>query len=260
MKILKIPKFYILAIALIYTLLMDSYLLATTSIQNNNNSQSIYNTSEILENFSISDKTLQILIIITCLSLAPAILIMITSFVRISIVLSIIRTALGLQQTPPNQVLISLALFLTFFIMSPTIEKSYTQGIKPMIESKMTETEAFPFIISPFKDFMIKNTRPKDIELFISISKASYDETNDIPLNIIVPSFLISELKKGFEIGFLIFLPFIIIDIVVASILMAMGMMMMPPMMISLPFKVIFFVLIDGWHLLSGSLIQSFKL
>ncbi len=221
------------------------------------------NLWDSIENLTLSNKIIQIFLFITVLSLAPSILIMVTSFVRISLVLSIVRTALGLQQSPPNQILISLSLFLTIFIMYGSFEKSYKQGISPLIEGNLTEKEALPLIVQPFKDFMLKNTRKKDINLFVSI--AHHDEKyvdehqeKTLDLYILVPSFMISELRRGFEIGYLVFLPFIIIDIVVASILMAMGMMMMPPIMISLPFKIIFFVLIDGWYLISGSLIQSF--
>ena len=213
----------------------------------------------LLSSSSMTSRLMQIFILLTVLGLAPSILIMVTSFVRISIVLSIVRTALGLQQSPPNQVLISLALFLTFFIMSPTLEQSYQQGLKPMLEESMTEEEAFPLITGPFKKFMVSNTRTKDLDLFTSIAKIdTKDELENLPLRVIIPSFMISELKRGFEIGFLIFLPFLIIDIVVASVLMAMGMMMMPPVMVALPFKIIFFVLVDGWYLLAGSLVQSF--
>ena len=213
----------------------------------------------ILSSSSMTSRLMQIFLLVTILGLAPSILIMVTSFVRITIVLSIVRTALGLQQTPPNQVLISLALFLTCFIMSPTLEEAYYNGLKPMLEETITEEEAFPLIAHPFKKFMLANTGSKDLDLFTSIAKVDMPkDLIELPLRIIIPAFMISELKRGFEIGFLIFLPFLIIDIVVASILMAMGMMMMPPVMVALPFKIIFFVLIDGWYLLSGSLVQSF--
>ena len=184
----------------------------------------------ILNNGSMTGRLLQIFLLIAVLGLAPSILIMTTSFVRIAIVLSIVRTALGLQQTPPNQIIVSLALFLTFFIMSPSLEVAYEQGLKPLLTEQITEEEALPLIVQPFKKFMVANTRTKDLDLFISIAKVDApDDLNTLPLKVIVPSFMISELKRGFEIGFLIFLPFLIIDIVVASILMAMGMMMMPP-------------------------------
>ena len=202
---------------------------------------------------------LQLIIIITIISDAPSILIMVTSYVRITIVLSFLRTAMGLQQTPPNQVLISLSLFLTFFIMSPTIEESYKTAIRPWLDEKMVESEALPKAAEPFKKFMLANTRDKDLDLFVGIGKIDpKTELSDIPMHIVTPAFMISELRRAFEIGFLIFMPFLIIDILVASLLMAMGMMMMPPVMIALPFKIIFFVVIDGWYLLAGSLIKSF--
>ncbi len=215
----------------------------------------------MLSGSSASGRIIQIFFAISVISLAPSILIMATSFVRISIVLSILRTALGLQSSPPNQVIVSLALFLTFFIMSPTLEASYYGGIKPLLEEKTNEEEALQKVIDPFKKFIAANTRSKDVELFSSIAKIELtDKFEILPLRVLIPSFMISELKRGFEIGFLIFLPFLIIDIVVASVLMAMGMMMMPPVMIALPFKLIFFVLIDGWYLLCGSLVQSFNI
>ncbi len=211
------------------------------------------------EGGDFNSKLLHIIAIITIMGLAPSILVMVTSFTRIVIVLSFLRNAIGLQQTPPNQVLVSLALFLSLFVMSPTLEQSYNMGIKPLLEEKIVEEVALPLIIDPFKKFMIANTRGKDLELFISIAKiAEHNQPEDLPLKIIVPSFMISELRKAFEIGFLIFLPFLIIDIVVSSILMAMGMMMMPPVMVSLPFKIIFFVIIEGWYIIAGSLIKSF--
>lgn len=214
---------------------------------------------QLLSSSSMSSRLMQLFLVFTVLGLAPSILIMVTSFVRISIVLSITRTALGLQQSPPNQVLISLALFLTFFIMTPTLTESYEKGVRPMLEETISEAEAFPLIVDPFKKFMVANTRAKDLDLFTAIAKVEIPKKlEELPLHVIIPSFMISELKRGFEIGFLIFLPFLIIDIVVASVLMAMGMMMMPPVMVALPFKVIFFVLIDGWYLLAGSLVRSF--
>jgi flagellar biosynthetic protein FliP len=207
----------------------------------------------------ISSQAVNIFLIITVLGLAPSILVMMTSFVRIVIVLSMVRSAIGLQQSPPNQVMISLSLFLTFFIMSPVLENSYYNGVVPLTEKKITEEEAFPRIVEPFKKFMTANTRKKDIDLFIGIAKIEQPEhLEDLPIQVVIPSFMISELRRAFEIGFLLFLPFIIIDIVVSSVLMAMGMMMMPPVMISMPFKIIFFVIIDGWNVLVGSLIKSF--
>ncbi len=214
---------------------------------------------DLFSHGSLTGRVMQIFLLISVLGIAPTILVMATPFVRIVIVFSMLRSALGLQQSPPNQVMVSLALFLTFFIMSPALEESYHKGLKPMIDEKITEEEAMPKIIQPFKTFMTHNTRSKDIDLFMAIAKEDpKQKLEDLPLKVVIPSFMISELRRGFEIGFLIFLPFLIIDIVVSSILMAMGMMMMPPVMVSLPFKIIFFVIIDGWYLLSGSLVRSF--
>lgn len=208
---------------------------------------------------TLSGRLIQIFLLIGILGIAPALLIMVTSFIRISVVFTMIRTALGLQQSPSNQVMNTLALFLTFFIMKPVFENAYTEGLAPMINKNMSEEEAIPKIIKPFKKFMLVNTKIKDLNLFADISNTTIsDNQNDIPIHIVLPAFMISELHKAFMLGFLIFLPFLIIDIVVSSILMAMGMIMMPPMMISLPIKIIFFVLIDGWYLLSSTLVKSF--
>ncbi len=204
-------------------------------------------------------KLIQLVVLLTVISLAPSILVMTTSFMRIVIVLSFLRSALGLQQTPPNQVLISLALFLTAFIMAPAFEKSYNDGVKPLLEEKISEEKALVLIGAPFHDFMLKHVRQKDLELFVSMSpNLKIESPEDTPYRVLVPAFMISELKRSFEIGFLIFIPFVVIDMLVASVLMAMGMMMLPPVMISLPFKLIFFVLVDGWYMVCGSLIKSF--
>lgn len=204
-------------------------------------------------------KLIQLVVLLTVISLAPSILVMMTSFMRIIIVLSFLRSALGLQQTPPNQVLISLALFLTAFIMAPAFEKSYNDGVKPLLAEKISEEQALELVGAPFHDFMLKHVRQKDLELFVSMSpNLKIEEPEDTPYRVLVPAFMISELKRSFEIGFLIFIPFVVIDMLVASILMAMGMMMLPPVMISLPFKLIFFVLVDGWYMVCGSLIKSF--
>ena len=208
---------------------------------------------------SFTGRIIQLLLLMTVLTLAPSILVVVTSFTRIVVVLSIIRSALGLQQTPPNAVLISLALFLTAFIMAPTFETAYVNGIEPLINEEIDEEEAFERTVAPVHDFMMKHVREKDLALFLNIANAPPPETSaDVPLRVLVPSFIISELKRAFEIGFLVFVPFIIIDMVVASVLMSMGMMMLPPVMISLPFKLIFFVLVDGWYLIAGSLVKSF--
>ena len=204
-------------------------------------------------------RIVQLVVLVTVLSLAPSILVMVTSFTRIVVVLSFLRTALGTAQTPPTQVLVSLALFLTLFVMMPTLETSYQQGIRPLIEGEIEEFEAFERAAEPFRVFMASHVRDQDLALFVDIAKISDPEVAaSPPLRVLVPAFMISELRRAFEIGFLLFVPFLIIDMVVASVLMAMGMMMLPPVMISLPFKIIFFVLVDGWYLVVGSLIRSY--
>ena len=201
-----------------------------------------------------------VILLITVLSIAPSILVMMTSFTRLVVVFSITRSALATNATPPNTVLISLALFLTIFIMAPTFEQSWEQGIKPMFDEKVEVMEGLEKASVPIKEFMVRNTREKDLLLFTDLAKEKpAAEVKDVPLKIAVPAFMISELRRAFEIGFLIFVPFLIIDMVIASILMSMGMMMLPPSVLALPFKVIFFVLIDGWYVLAGSLVQSFK-
>lgn len=201
-----------------------------------------------------------VILLITLLSLAPSILVMMTSFTRIIVVLSITRSALATQSTPPNMVLISLALFMTLFIMSPVLEKSWEQGVKPMYEEKIEISEGLDKAVQPLKEFMVKNTREKDLLLFRDLAKEkTVEKIEDTPLKVVVPAFMISELRRAFEIGFLIFIPFLIIDMVIASVLMSMGMMMLPPTVLALPFKVIFFVLIDGWYMLAGSLVNSFS-
>lgn len=202
---------------------------------------------------------IQIVLLLTVLTLAPAILLMMTSFTRLVIVFSILRQALGVQQSPPNQVIIGLSLFLTFFIMSPALTKINESALKPYMAGSLEQGPAFTNAIGPLREFMLKNTREKDIELFLKLSKAEAPKTkNDIPTLALIPAFVTSELKTAFQIGFLIYLPFLVIDMVVASVLMSMGMMMLPPVMISLPFKLMLFVLVDGWYLLVGSLVQSF--
>lgn len=209
---------------------------------------------------SFSARLIQLFLAITVLSVAPSLVIMVTSFTRMVVVLSFLRTSLGLQQSPPNMVMVSLAMFLTLFVMAPTFEKAYNDGIAPLIAEKISEEQALYKTTEPFKEFMLKNVREKDLGLFLDLSRTgTLEKPSDTPLKVLVPAFMISELKRSFEIGFLIFIPFLIIDLVVAAILMSMGMMMLPPVMISLPFKIIFFVLIDGWHLLSGSLVNSFS-
>lgn len=235
---------------------------------------------------STSAKLIQTVLLITVLSLAPSILVMVTCFTRVVVVLSFLRTALGTQQTPPNVVLISLALFLTMFIMQPTFDIAWENGVRPLMNNQIDEETAFDRTVEPFHDFMLKHTRQKDLDLFVAMSKngdnagaatakdansaakpddktknpvaKNADGTDKVSIRALIPAFMISELRRAFEIGFLLFLPFLIIDMVVASILMSMGMMMLPPSIISLPFKIIFFVLVDGWYLICGSLIQSY--
>jgi flagellar biosynthetic protein FliP len=208
----------------------------------------------------ITGRVVQLIALMTVLSLAPAIVVTVTSFTRLIIVLSFLRTAIGIAQTPPNVVLISLSLFLTGFIMAPVLEKSYNEGVTPLVEEQIDEMTAFPLITNPFKEFMLKNVRQKDLQLFFDLAKQEpVAQPIDTPMKVVVPAFMISELRRAFEIGFLLFLPFLIIDMVVASILMSMGMMMVPPSTISLPFKIIFFVLVDGWYLIAGSLVQSYN-
>lgn len=216
-------------------------------------------TLDFSEGTGLNERALQLIALITVLSLAPSILVMVTSFTRIVVVLSLLRTAIGLQTAPPNSVMISLALFLTAFIMMPVFEESYEQGIEPLVAEEIELDEAFTRSIGPFRTFMLTHVREKDLLLFVELSERELPENvEDIPLTVLVPAFMISELRRAFEIGFLLFLPFIVIDLVVASVLMSMGMMMLPPVIISLPFKLIFFVLVDGWSLLAGSLIRSY--
>jgi len=203
--------------------------------------------------------SLQTLILLTSLSFLPALLLMMSSFTRIIIVLSLLRSALGTPSSPPNQVLIGLALFLTFFVMSPVLEKMYTDAYLPYSEKKISLEQALNTGIAPLKTFMLRQTRETDLALFLKISNSeTLQSAEDVPLKVLVPSYVISELKTAFQIGFVVFIPFLIIDMVVASVLMSMGMMMVSPAMISLPFKIMLFVLADGWNLLVGSLVQSF--
>jgi flagellar biosynthetic protein FliP len=207
----------------------------------------------------LTDRVIQLVGLMTVLSLAPSIVIMTTSFVRIVVVLSLLRTALGLQQSPPNSVIISLSLFLTAIVMGPTLDQSYQQGIKPLLNHTMELPQAFDAAGAPVKRFMLTQVNADDLTLFVRLSKIPRPPTAlDTPLRVVTPAFMISELKRAFEIGFLLFVPFLVIDLVVASVLMSMGMMMLPPVTVSLPFKLIFFVLVDGWRLVCGSLVESF--
>ncbi len=204
--------------------------------------------------------TVQILMLLTILTLAPSILIMTTCFTRIMIVLSFIRRALALQTTPPNQVLVGLALFLTFFIMSPTINEIKSEAYDPLAAGEISQEVAIQKAVDPLKNFMLRQVRTKDLKLFLDLSgKQDIENYSDVPINALIPAFIISELKTGFEIGFLIFIPFIVVDMIVASTLMALGMMMLPPVMISLPFKILLFILVDGWHFIVEKLILSIR-
>jgi len=205
--------------------------------------------------------TLQIVILLTVLSLAPSILIMVTSFIRITVVMSFLRHAIGAQQMPPNQVLVGLSLILTFFMMMPLASKGYEEGVKPYLEEKISGEEAYEKTAEPFRTFMLAQTREQDLALFVNL--AGLDAPNnakDIPLHVLVPGFVISELRTAFQIAFVIFIPFLVIDMVVASVLLSMGMMMLPPVIVSLPFKLLLFVLVDGWYLLVKSLVESFHM
>ncbi len=202
---------------------------------------------------------LQVVILLTVLTLAPAILIMMTSFTRLAVVLSLLRNALGTQQMPPAQIIVGLSLFLTFFIMAPTFNKVYDNALGPYLDGKLGQTEFFQKAVEPLRDFMLKQTRKKDLGLFMRIAgEKKPQNAAAVPLSSLIPAFVISELKTAFEIGFLIYVPFLVIDMVVASVLLSMGMMMLPPVMVSLPFKLMLFVLVDGWHLIVGSLVKSF--
>jgi flagellar biosynthesis protein FliP len=211
---------------------------------------------------STSGKIIQYVVLLTILSLAPSILIMVTSFTRFIIAFSFLRSAIGMQSTPASIIITSLSLFLTFFVMAPTFNKSWNDGLQPLLQNRLTQDEAFKKIIDPFQTFMLGQVREKDLSLFKQLAAEKLDESqtqNDTEIRVLIPAFMVSELRRGFEIGFLISLPFLIIDLIVATITMSMGMMMMPPSVIALPFKVLFFVLIDGWSMLAGSLVRSFS-
>lgn len=212
---------------------------------------------------TVSGKIIQYIALITILSVAPGLLIMVTSFTRFVIAFSFLRSGLGLQSTPANLVLVSLALFLTFFVMAPVFDRAWKDGLEPYTANRITEVEAYEKITAPFREFMLKNVREKDLAMFEAMARermASIPQEGSVDLRVLIPAFMISELRRGFEIGFLIALPFLVIDLIVAMLTMSMGMMMLPPTVISLPFKVLFFVLIDGWNLLVGSLLNSFAI
>jgi flagellar biosynthesis protein FliP len=222
-------------------------------------------------------RIIQLILVITVLSVAPGLLVMVTCFTRFVVALSFLRAGLGLQTTPANLILISLALFMTFYVMGPTFDQAWQNGVQPLIENKITEQDAYTRITTPFKAFMRANVRERDLKLFEDLApggrqpqakaqliapltgEAAQADAGDVELRVLIPAFMISELRRGFEIGFLIVLPFLVIDLIVATLTMSMGTMMLPPTVISLPFKILFFVLIDGWNLLVGSLVRSFS-
>jgi flagellar biosynthetic protein FliP len=208
---------------------------------------------------SATSRIIQLVAILTILSVAPGLLIMVTSFTRFVVALSFLRSGLGLQSSPPNLVMISLSLFMTFYVMAPTFDRAWQDGLKPMMDNTITEQEAYGKITEPFRQFMLAQVRDKDLNLFEDLSKGSFQikDRATIDLRLLIPAFMISELRRGFEIGFLIVLPFLVIDMIVATLTMSMGMMMLPPSVISLPIKILFFVLIDGWNMLIGSLVRS---
>ena len=241
-----------------FALLVGLTLLSFSCFAEDNSALNVFSSSAGAnggQNYSLS---LQTLILLTGLSFLPTVLLMMTSFTRIIIVLSLLRQAIGAQSSPPNQILLGLALFLTFFIMSPVLDRIYGEAYKPLSENKITMQQALDRGATPLREFMLKQTREADLAMFLNIAGKKVASPKDIPLSVLVPSFMTSELKTGFQIGFSIFIPFLVIDMVVASVLMAMGMMMLPPSIVSLPFKLMLFVLVDGWQLLIGSLANSF--
>ena len=212
-------------------------------------------------NGSTSGRIIQLMAVITVMSVAPGLLIMVTSFTRFAVALSFLRSGLGLQTTPANLVLISLALFMTFYVMAPTFDRAWETGVQPLMKNEISEEEAYLKITDPFREFMLAHVRDKDLQTFESLAAESFRRKFDdkrVDMRVIIPAFMISELRRSFEIGFLIILPFLVIDMVVATLVMSMGMMMMPPALLSLPFKILFFVLIDGWSLLVGGLVRSY--
>jgi flagellar biosynthesis protein FliP len=248
-------KRFIKALALAMALLAPSFALAAGGVGVPNINISMGQNQSPTETVA----AVRILILFTVLSLAPAILIMMTSFTRIVVVLSFLRQALSTQNMPPNQVIIGLSLFLTFFVMAPVWQEINTKSLGPYMEEKIDQSTAISRAEAPLREFMFKQTREKDLALFVELGRVARPQTRrDIPTWVLIPAFMVSELKTAFQIGFMLYLPFLIIDMVVASVLMAMGMMMLPPVVISLPFKLLLFVLVDGWDLVIGSLVKSF--
>lgn len=251
-------KFHKKLILKAFFLFLPLCLLAAVSFTTSSYAQSV--NLDLGQAGSINGRVVQMILLLTILSLAPSILIMTTSFIRMTIVFSMLRSAMGTQQTPPNMVLISLALFLTGYVMAPTFTQVWDQGIEPLMNEQIDGVEAFKRGSIPLRNFMLSQVRAKDLALFVDLSGEDVNTTNPdtVSLTTLIPAFMISEIRRAFEIGFLLYIPFIVIDMVVASILMSMGMMMLPPPMIAMPFKLIFFVMVDGWNLVAGSLVQSF--
>lgn len=250
---MKISRSLLLFFSFFFVLAVGSQALAQVTLPSVNlGFKTTDNPNEIVS-------AVKLVLMMTVLTLAPAILIMMTSFTRIIIVLSFLRQAIGVQQMPPNQLLVGLALFLTFFVMGPSFTEMNTKGIQPYIAGKISQDKAIDETLAPLRKFMFNQTRPQDLSLFVRLGKIATPKTlADVPTMVLVPAFVISELKTSFQIGFIIFLPFLVIDMVTASVLMAMGMMMMPPAVVSLPLKIMLFVLVDGWSLIIGSMVNSF--
>jgi flagellar biosynthesis protein FliP len=240
-----------------FSLLMLVVLMPSVALAQGLNLEGLLPTGEQ----TVSGRMVQLVLLVTMLSVAPGLLMMVTCFTRFVIVLSMLRSGLGLQTTPANMILVSLALFMTFYVMAPTFDRMWQNGLKPFAENKISEEEAYTQVTQPLREFMLANTRPKDLELFQDLAEERFGAPAadaQIELRVLIPAFMISELRRGFEMGFLVVLPFLVIDLIVATLTMSMGMMMLPPTVMSLPFKVLFFVLIDGWNLLIGGLVRSF--
>ena len=260
MKIAKFPRiaFHKQLITKSFFFMLPLMLAASIALSSGAIAQSL--NLDLGESGSITGRVVQMILLLTVLSLAPSILVMMTSFTRMVIVFSLLRSAMGTQQSPPNMVIVSLALFLTGYVMTPTLTQVWELGIQPLMNEEIEEVEAYNRAIVPLRGFMLSQVRAKDLALFVDLSGGDIDTTTPetVAITALIPAFMISEIRRAFEIGFLLYIPFIVIDMVVASILMSMGMMMLPPVMIAMPFKLIFFVLVDGWNLVAGSLVQSF--
>ena len=260
MKIAKLPRiaFHKQLITKSFFFMLPLMLAAAIALSSGAIAQSL--NLDLGESGSITGRVVQMILLLTVLSLAPSILVMMTSFTRMVIVFSLLRSAMGTQQSPPNMVIVSLALFLTGYVMTPTLTQVWELGIQPLMNEEIEEVEAYNRAIVPLRGFMLSQVRAKDLALFVELSGDEVETTTPetVAITALIPAFMISEIRRAFEIGFLLYIPFIVIDMVVASILMSMGMMMLPPVMIAMPFKLIFFVLVDGWNLVAGSLVQSF--